>query len=78
MFSKEEIADYYNQTLDHYKIWWNLSETQSVHYGIWHPDTPNFNEALRNTNREMATLAGIKPGQHVLDAGCGVGGSSLF
>jgi cyclopropane fatty-acyl-phospholipid synthase-like methyltransferase len=78
VFTKEEIADYYNQTLDHYKIWWNLSETQSVHYGIWHPDTPNFNEALWNTNREMAALADIKPGQHVLDAGCGVGGSSLF
>jgi len=78
VFTKEEIADYYNQTLDHYQIWWNLSETQSVHYGIWHSDTPNFNEALRNTNREMASLAEIKPHQHILDAGCGVAGSSLF
>ena len=78
MFTNKEIADYYNQTLDHYQIWWNMSETQSVHYGIWHANTPNFNEALRNTNREMASLAEIKPNQYVLDAGCGVAGSSLF
>ncbi|MBP6624977.1 MAG: methyltransferase domain-containing protein [Chitinophagaceae bacterium] len=78
MFSTKDIADYYNQTQNHYTIWWNLKKTRAVHYGIWFPETKNFAEALKNTNIEMAKLANIQSTDYVLDAGCGVGGSSLY
>jgi hypothetical protein len=47
------------------------------HYGIWDASTQTHNEALLNTNRFLADKAGITSGEQVLDAGCGLGGSSL-
>lgn len=77
-FNSKDIADYYNQTVDHYKIWWHIQECYSLHYGYWLPDTKNFNESLLNTNIMMANKASIKNEMHVLDAGCGVGGAAMF
>jgi cyclopropane fatty-acyl-phospholipid synthase-like methyltransferase len=78
MFNSKDIADYYNQTVDHYEIWWNLKKSMAVHYGFWDKNTKSFNEALKNTNREMAKMAQIKPYHYVLDAGCGVGGAAFY
>jgi len=78
VFTNRDIADYYNQTLQHYQQWWQLDKALAVHYGVWLPNTHSFREALKNTNIEMAKLAGIVEGSRVLDAGCGVGGSSFF
>jgi cyclopropane fatty-acyl-phospholipid synthase-like methyltransferase len=78
LFSNKDISDYYNQTLNHYTMWWKLSDALAVHYGIWLPGTKTFTDALRNTNREMARIAGISSEHHVLDAGCGVGGAAFY
>jgi len=77
-FSNRDIADYYNQTLVHYKKWWKLDAALSVHYGMWDENTRNLAEALVNTNRILTELAGINSGERILDAGCGVGGSAFF
>lgn len=77
-FSNRDIADYYNQTLVHYKTWWKLDETMAVHYGMWDKTTRNFKEALINTNFTLMQVAEVKNGARVLDAGCGVGGSAFF
>jgi cyclopropane fatty-acyl-phospholipid synthase-like methyltransferase len=50
----------------------------AVHYGYWDEETKTFEEALLNTNKKMAHLADIQSHHHVLDAGCGVGGSALY
>ena len=78
MFTNRDIADYYNQTMQHYQRWWKLDSALAVHYGLWHPHTRSFEEALKNTNFELAKLAGITGSCRVLDAGCGVGGSAFF
>lgn len=78
MFNTNDIADYYNQTLEHYAIWWKLSEAQSLHYGIWEDNTKSFKESLMNTNKTFALLAGIRAEHTVLDAGCGVGGAAFY
>jgi cyclopropane fatty-acyl-phospholipid synthase-like methyltransferase len=43
-----------------------------IHYGYWNEDTPNLRTALTNMNVRVAEFARIKPGELVLDAGCGV------
>lgn len=55
-----------------------MKESHSLHYGMWFPDTRSFKESLINTNKTMATEAGIFEGANVLDAGCGVGGAAMF
>jgi cyclopropane fatty-acyl-phospholipid synthase-like methyltransferase len=76
--TNRDIADYYNQTQNHYQKWWKLDETLAVHYGIWDENTKNFAQALTNTNRILTKIATIQNGCRVLDAGCGVGGSGVF
>jgi tocopherol O-methyltransferase len=50
----------------------------ALHYGIWHENTRSLSEALHNTNQTLSDLGSISHGDFVLDAGCGVGGSSIF
>ena len=78
MFTSRDIADYYNQTLNHYQNWWQLDKTCAVHYGIWDDNTKNFQESLINTNKEVMEMAAISEGETILDAGCGVGGSAFY
>jgi cyclopropane fatty-acyl-phospholipid synthase-like methyltransferase len=78
LFTNRDIADYYNQTQPHYRLWWQLEKALAVHYGIWYPETRSFVEALQNTNKAMLQLAGNAESPRVLDSGCGVGGSSFF
>jgi len=78
MFSNKDIAAYYDTTQNHYEKWWKLNKTHALHYGIWEKKTPNFTEALLNTNKILLEKAQISSSDKVLDAGCGIGGSSLY
>lgn len=78
MFESKDTAEYYNTTQHHYENWWNLEDTLSLHYGIWDDNTNSFGESLVNTNKVLFEKGKIKEGDHVLDAGCGVGGAAFF
>jgi tocopherol O-methyltransferase len=78
MFTNKEIAKHFELCEEHYKYFWNLTKSKSFHYGYWDETTKNFHDALMNINKVMANKAMITPSDHVLDAGCGVGGSSLW
>lgn len=78
MFTNRDIADYYNQTLNHYQKWWKLNRALAVHYGYWDSGTKNIVHALKNTNKMLQEIAGVKKEDKVLDAGCGVGGSAFY
>ncbi len=78
MFSNEEIATYYDRCEVHYRQHWNLDQSLSLHYGYWDNSTSSFHEALVNINKVLASWGGVQATKHVLDAGCGIGGSSLF
>lgn len=73
------ISEYYDVTLRAYqKYWYKDSRSYSLHYGLWEKDTKNLHEAFINTNKFMAEAGKIKASDVVLDAGCGVGGSSIW
>jgi tocopherol O-methyltransferase len=49
-----------------------------MHFGYWDETTRNNWQATRRFNEILADKAGITASDHVLDAGCGIGGSSVF
>lgn len=72
------IADYYKKSWFDYSTVWMNKTNLAIHYGYWPPEIPNHGASLLAMNREMAQLAEIPHGARVLDAGCGVGGSSIW
>ncbi len=78
MFSNSDIARYYDVSEIHYRRHWDLGRSHSLHYGYWDASTKYFHEALLNINKVLADKVGINEQDEVLDAGCGVGGSSLW
>ncbi len=78
MVTEEAVAQYYDQCEAHYRQHLKLDQCLALHYGYWTPDTTTLEEALRNTNKVLAARARIGKTDCVLDAGCGVGGSSLY
>ena len=77
-FTPGDVADYYDQTESHYKIWWKFNESFGLHYGIWNKGTKSLPESILNTNRLLIKMGNITQSDVVLDAGCGVGGTSIF
>lgn len=76
--NSSEIITYYDQCQVDYSLIWQLDEALGMHYGYWTDNTPHLRSAIGQMNHEVARQAEIKPGMHVLDAGCGVGGSGIY
>jgi cyclopropane fatty-acyl-phospholipid synthase-like methyltransferase len=75
--AQQQIIDYYDHCQVDYSIVWHLKTHLSMHYGYWDKDVKNLRGALLRLNDELATRATISSSDVVLDAGCGVGGSSI-
>jgi cyclopropane fatty-acyl-phospholipid synthase-like methyltransferase len=78
MFSNNDVSRYYDLSEVHYRKIWRLDKSRSLHYGYWDNSVKNFHEALLNINKVLAEIAEIRDGENILDAGCGVGGSSIW
>ena len=74
----ERIVQYYKESEDAYKDSWDLNRSLAIHYGYWDDKVKSFSESLIRMNEVMMESAAIKSGERILDAGCGVGGSSIF
>jgi len=69
-------ADHYNLGNDFYEAW--LDETMSYSSARFDYPSEPLAAAQRNKYRRLAELAKIKPGDHVLEIGCGWGGFAQF
>lgn len=78
MFTNKQIARHFELCEEHYQYWWGLKKSKSMHYGYWDENTNTLHDALMNINKVMSAKAGITENSKVLDAGCGIGGSSLW
>jgi cyclopropane fatty-acyl-phospholipid synthase-like methyltransferase len=72
-WTKKDIVQYYLTNEFAYKLW-----GQNMHWGYWEKDTSTWRQAAQRFNKVMAETAGVNKTDHVLDAGCGVGGCSIY
>lgn len=78
MPNKEAIVSYYDNCENDYRLFWDLDRSFALHAGYWDETTHTLTEALERENEILALMANIGPEDRVLDAGCGIGGSSLY
>ena len=75
----DTIATYYKQKWKVLKTWWHADKTLGIHFGYYDSTTKTFEDAIFRMNDYIADLLqlGATP-KTVLDAGCGVGGTSIY
>lgn len=75
---KADAEKHYDDCYRDYLFAWCNKENLALHYGYWDEDTKSHHQALINKNQVLYDLATISATDHVLDAGCGIGGSSIW
>lgn len=73
----KKIVTYYDYTVPFYRLFWHKG-TNAIHYGFWDVGTKTHTEALINTNKTLSELVNPTGSSNILDAGCGIGGSSIW
>lgn len=76
----QRIKDYYNATqFDYSFIWnWGLKTTPSLHFGYYDEKATKHEQAIFRVNEVLADWANVNEGTKLLDAGCGLGNTSLW
>ncbi|MBZ5534922.1 MAG: methyltransferase domain-containing protein [Acidobacteriia bacterium] len=69
----QHIRDHYDRLSTYYRTLWGVH----LHHGYWEDNEPQ-SVAQVNLVRKLAELAELCPSMHILDVGCGLGGSSLW
>jgi cyclopropane fatty-acyl-phospholipid synthase-like methyltransferase len=72
------VIEYYDQTNFDFEKIWHRGAGLAYHFGQYGGDIQKHKQALTNANLVLADIARIKHGDRVLDAGCGLGGSSFW
>lgn len=75
---ERSIEAYYEETWFDYRCFWMNDDNRALHFGWWDGRVASHAESLVRMNQVLASRAGITADDRVLDAGCGVGGSSLW
>lgn len=76
--STDTVVRYYENTRFDYDVAWLSRENPAIHFGYYDEKARFHKDALLRLNEVMADRAGIRPGERVLDAGCGLGASALW
>ncbi|MFW9994850.1 MAG: SAM-dependent methyltransferase [Candidatus Odinarchaeota archaeon] len=72
--SQDAVRNYFDKTGLIYRSW----SKDHLHMGLWDKNTKTHNEALENMVNFVSRLLKIEKGDRVLDAGCGIGGSTRY
>jgi cyclopropane fatty-acyl-phospholipid synthase-like methyltransferase len=79
-YSAEAIRDYYDRQTRGFLALGEGGAVEAIHRAVWAPDVRTADEAFHFTERRMidwlSTRSGGRP--HIVDLGCGVGGSLRY
>jgi len=76
---KKDAIRHYDDCYRDYLFAWCNQDNLALHYGYWDQQRPySQHQALINKNQLLYQAANIQPNEQVLDAGCGIGGSSIW
>jgi cyclopropane fatty-acyl-phospholipid synthase-like methyltransferase len=76
---KADATQHYDECYRDYLFAWCNSDNLALHYGYWDEASPyQQHQALLNKNQVLYEKASIQANDKVLDAGCGIGGSSIW
>jgi len=75
---KKDAAKHYDDCYRDYLFAWCNQDNLALHYGYWDENTSSHHQALLNKNQILYDTVNIKATDKVLDAGCGIGGSSIW
>lgn len=75
--TQDDVARYFDESVRFYRVFWHGS-TGALHFGMRGGQGRGHKAELLHTNRVLSNSVDIRPGERVLDAGCGVGGSSAW
>lgn len=70
--TKKSIQNHYDLATPFYRLLWG----RHIHHGLWE-DEASPADAQRCLIDRLAGAADLKPGEEVLDVGCGMGGSTI-
>ncbi|MEI8572664.1 methyltransferase domain-containing protein [Methylomonas sp. LW13] len=74
-----DAAKHYDDCYNDYLVAWCNRDNLALHYGYWEEAKPyDQHQALLNKNQVLYENAGIQASDKVLDAGCGIGGSTIW
>ncbi|MDY6769350.1 MAG: methyltransferase domain-containing protein [Candidatus Nanohaloarchaea archaeon] len=75
---RASVNTYYNWSQPLYNLFWGASSHHCMHVGYSESGEDSLEASVENLNAVLADEAGIDEGDRVLDAGCGVGGGSVW
>lgn len=74
----ELVKRYYIFDWPGYKKVWGTPHNLAMHFGYYGPGVKSHDESLANLNKKLAELINVTASDNVVDAGSGLGSSSLW
>ncbi len=78
--NEEDVVRYYERFWSKSELWWESDKTLAIHLGYYEKGIRSHTDAVLHMNDlswDLLELDAQKP-IHILDAGCGVGGTSIY
>lgn len=76
----DAIKKYYSDTQFEYRLVWNWrsKNTPALHFGYYDEKATSHHRSVIRANEVLAAWGNIEPGARIIDAGCGLGHSTLW